>query len=96
MFHLASNLIAADGSIAIRVVKDLFCKQLIHAFGKPIVSTSANISGYPTPLCFGDISLDIIEGVDYTVKHRQDEATFQQPSSIIRWDKDGNLIIIRP
>ena len=93
---LASNLIAADKSIAIRVVKDLFCKQLIHAFGKPIVSTSANISGYPTPLCFGDISLDIIEGVDYTVKHRQEEATLQQPSSIIRWDRDGNLIIIRP
>jgi L-threonylcarbamoyladenylate synthase len=92
---LAKNLIAADGSIAIRVCKDLFCNQLIQQFGKPIVSTSANISGYPTPLSFTDISLDIKDGVDYTVRYRQDDPTIQQPSSIVKWDAEGNLIVIR-
>ena len=92
---LARNLISADGSIAIRICKDAFCNKLINLFGKPIVSTSANISGYPTPLCFSDISLDIIEGVDYTVRHRQEENTIQEPSSIVKWDAEGNLIIIR-
>ena len=93
--NLAKNLVAADGSVAIRITKDAFCKDLMKDFGKPIVSTSANISGYPTPLCFADISLDIKEGVDYVVKHRQDETNLQMPSSIVKWDADGNLIIIR-
>lgn len=94
--NLATNLIAPDGSVAIRICNDVFCKALIKEFGKPIVSTSANISGYPTPLCFNDISLDIIEGVQYVVKTRQDETDLKQPSSVIKWDKEGNLIIIRP
>jgi L-threonylcarbamoyladenylate synthase len=64
--------------------------------GQPLVSTSANISGYPTPLCFQDISLDIIEGVDYVVKHRQEDTELQQPSSIVKWNENGELIIIRP
>jgi L-threonylcarbamoyladenylate synthase len=68
---------------------------LIQQFGKPIVSTSANISGYPTPLSFTDISLDIKDGVDYTVRYRQDDPTIQQPSSIVKWDAEGNLIVIR-
>ncbi len=92
---LAKNLIADDGTIAIRICKDPFCNKLIQLFGKPIVSTSANISGYPTPLCFRDISLDIIEGVEYTVRHRQEETTIQQPSSIVKWNEDGQLIMIR-
>ena len=94
--NLASNLLAADESVAIRITKDPFCKAIIKQFGKPLVSTSANISGYPTPMCFRDISLDILEGVDYVVKHRQDETELQQPSSIVKWDQDGQLIIIRP
>jgi len=94
--NLAINLVAADASVAIRVTKDAFCKDLMNTFGKPIVSTSANISGYPTPLCFADISLDIKEGVDYVVKHRQEETNLQIPSSIVKWDEAGNLIIIRP
>ncbi|MFM1756263.1 MAG: hypothetical protein RL621_1211 [Bacteroidota bacterium] len=92
---LAKNLIAADGSIAIRICKELFCNKLIHQFGKPIVSTSANISGYPTPLSFADISLDIKESVDYTVRYRQDDQIIQQPSSIVKWDAEGNLVVIR-
>ena len=94
--NLATNLMAEDGSVAIRITKDAFCKDLLKAFGKPIVSTSANISGYPTPLCFADISLDIKEGVQHVVKHRQEETNLQMPSSIVKWDEDGNLIIIRP
>lgn len=93
--NLATNLLAADGSVAIRICKDKFCQDLIKTFGKPIVSTSANISGYPTPLCFNDISLDITEGVDYVVKFRQDEMELQQPSSVVKWEADGNLVIIR-
>ncbi len=94
--NLAKNLIAADQSIAIRITKDPFCKTIIKQFGKPLVSTSANVSGYPTPLCFQDISLDIIEGVDYVVKHRQEDTEQQQPSSIVKWNENGELIIIRP
>ncbi len=94
--NLAPNLIASDGSVAIRICNDPFCKSLIKEFGKPIVSTSANISSYPTPLCFNDISLDIIEGVEYVVKIRQYEMDLKQPSSVIKWDEEGNLIILRP
>ena len=93
--NLPTNLLSADGSIAIRICKDPFCKSLIKQFGKPIVSTSANISGYPTPLCFSDISLDIIEGVDYVVQHKQEDTEIKQPSAIVKWDEDGQLIIIR-
>ncbi len=93
--NLAPNLIGEDGSVAIRICKDPFCKTLIKQFGKPIVSTSANISGYPTPMCFNDISLEIIEGVDYVVKYKQDDNEIKQPSAIVKWDTEGNLIIIR-
>jgi len=93
--NLATNLMANDGSVAIRVCKDKFCQELIAQFGKPIVSTSANVSTFPTPFCFRDISLDILEGVDYVVKHRREETEMQQPSSIIKWDENGQLIIIR-
>ena len=93
--NVASNLIGEDGSVAIRICKDPFCKTLIKEFGKPIVSTSANISGYPTPMCFNDISLEIIEGVDYVVKYKQDDDEIKQPSAIVKWDAQGNLVIIR-
>ena len=93
--NLANNLMGEGGSVAIRICKDPFCKSLIKQFGKPIVSTSANISGYPTPMCFHDISLDIIEGVDYVVKYKQDDDEIKQPSAIVKWDEKGNLLIIR-
>ena len=54
------------------------------------------MAGYPTPLCFNDISLDIIEGVQYVVRYRQDETELQQPSAVVKWDKEGQLTIIRP
>ncbi|MEY4458990.1 MAG: hypothetical protein RIT38_195 [Bacteroidota bacterium] len=93
--NLATNLVAEDGSIAIRICKANFAFQLMKAFGKPIVSTSANISGLPTPLCFKDIDLDIINGVSYVVKSHQEETTLKQPSSIVQWVAD-QLIVIRP
>ena len=92
--NVASNLIAPDGSIAIRICKANFAQQLMQAFGKPIVSTSANISGLPTPKCFSDISLDIIEGVDYVVRSEQEDTTLKEPSAIVKWEKD-QIIIIR-
>jgi L-threonylcarbamoyladenylate synthase len=92
---LAKNAVANDGSAAIRIVKDDFCKQLISAFKKPIVSTSANISGYPPPSVFTDIDVAIKNGVDYIVQHRQDDLTPSSPSAIIKWNADGSLHIIR-
>src|SRR5690606_7503992 len=71
--NLPSNLIAADGSIAIRVVKDDFCRELIRRFRKPIVSTSANLSGQPAPKNFSYIDDAIISGVNYVVNYRQND-----------------------
>jgi L-threonylcarbamoyladenylate synthase len=81
----AANLLPADGSIAIRICHDDFCRQLIRRFRKPIVSTSANISGEASPAHFGEVSAAIQRGVDYVVSHRQDDRSPAQPSSIIRW-----------
>jgi len=93
---MAENMILEDGSIAIRVTDDPFCKQLIKRFGKPIVSTSANISGYPPPTVFTDIDVVIKNGVDYIVQHRQDDMTAAVPSAVVKWNADGSLSIIRP
>ncbi|HLK29451.1 MAG TPA: L-threonylcarbamoyladenylate synthase [Puia sp.] len=92
---LASNLVHADGTIAIRLVKEPFCKNLIKRFRKPIVSTSANISGEPSPQIFSDISDEIKTKADYVVGYRQDDIRIQQPSSIIKWEKDGTATILR-
>lgn len=92
---IADNLVNEDGSIAIRIVNDPFCKHLIKRFRKPIVSTSANISGYPPPAIFNDIDAVIKNGVDYIVQHRQDDLYIAAPSSIIKWNKNGLPIIIR-
>ena len=94
--NLAPNLVNADGSIGIRVVKDEFCKRLINAFGKPIVSTSSNVSGYPPPGIFSDIDIKIKNGVDYIVQHRQDETEPSKPSTVIKINADGSYTVIRP
>ena len=94
--HLAPNVINADGTIGIRIVKDDFCQQLIKAFGKPIVSTSSNVSGYPAPAMFADIDILIKEGVDYVVQHRQEEQVPGIPSTVIKMNEDGTYEIIRP
>ncbi len=91
----AENLTAQDGSIAIRICRDTFCRSLLKRFGKPIVSTSANISGAATPANFKSVSDQIRLGVDYVVSYRQDDETPHKSSPIIRW-KNGEIIIIRP
>src|SRR4051812_15089134 len=92
---LAPNVVNTDGTIGIRIVNDLFCRQLLKRFGKPLVSTSANISGYPAPSVFPDIDVAIKNGVDYIVQHRQDDVYTAVPSAIIRWNKNGIPTIIR-
>ncbi len=94
--NLAANMIQDDGTVAIRLTKDPFCTQLIKRFGKPLVSTSANISGYPPPAIFEDIDIEIKNGVDYIVQHRQDDVTAASPSAIVKLNVDGSLSIIRP
>jgi len=92
---LAPNVINEDGSIAIRIVKDPFCRHLVKRLRKPLVSTSANISGQPSPSRFSEVSAAIRNGVDYTVKYRQEEAANHLASRIIRINKDGSIAIIR-
>jgi len=94
--YLADNVInKEDRSIGIRVVQDPFCKQLINRFRKPIVSTSANISGEPSPANFNEIADKVKQKVDYIVEHRQDDYTKAQPSGIILVRKDSTFKIIR-
>lgn len=92
---LAEKLIAADGSIGIRLVKEIFCNTLIHKFGKPLVSTSANISGEATPIAFSDIKLDILNKVDYIVNFRKEEVNNTKASTIIKVALNGEIKIIR-
>lgn len=92
---LADGLINTDGTVAIRIVKDEFCKHLIKRFRKPIVSTSANLSGDPTPTIYREISIAIRNGVDYIVEYKREDTTPAVPSSVIKWDK-GEPVVIRP
>jgi L-threonylcarbamoyladenylate synthase len=93
--NLAKNLVAEDGSIGIRISDDEFCQELIKKFGKPLVSTSANISGEKTPAVFSEISEEIKESVDYVIEWRQDDYTKKPPSSIIKLGEGGLFKIIR-
>lgn len=93
--NLAKNLIADDGSIGIRIVNDPFCQKLIQRFKKPIVSTSANISGDKSPSNFSEISEDILNAVGYVVQWKQDDYTNTQASSIIKLKNSGEIQIIR-
>lgn len=93
--NISEALIAADGSVGIRVAKYPFCEQLIQRLRKPLVSTSANISGQPSPQNFGEISQDIIEGVDYVVDIDQHDTTLKKPSTIMRLAPDGRFEFLR-
>ena len=94
--NLAKNLIAEDGSIGIRMTTEAFSSELIRRFKRPIVSTSANISGNPSAACFSEIDLKIIESVDYVVKYRQDDFEKAEPSGIIKLGRGGEIKVIRP
>ena len=93
--NLAPNLIAADGSIAMRITKEPFSKELCYRFQKAIVSTSANISGEPAAQNFCDISEEIINAVDYVCWTRRQEHKPHTPSSIIKLTANGEVTIIR-
>ncbi len=93
--NLPQNLLSDDFSIGIRVTEDPFCSELIRRFGKPLVSTSANISGSPNPGNFSEIEDDIIMEADYVVRWRQNDYTRSVPSTIYKVDEQGEIIIIR-
>jgi L-threonylcarbamoyladenylate synthase len=93
--HVADSLVGEDGSIAIRLVTEPFCKHLIKRFRKPIVSTSANVSGQPPPRFFAEISREIVGVIDYAVAYRQDDRNPSQPSSVVKLLKDGTIDYIR-
>lgn len=93
--NISTNLISDDGSIGIRIVKEKFCDMLIQQFKKPIVSTSANISGKPSPAIFQQIAEEIKSGVDYIVKYRQEDTKIEPPSSIIKLDSANRIQILR-
>ena len=92
--RVAENIIAADNSLAIRVTKDEFCKKMIQRFRKPLVSTSANISGEKTPQSYSEIDPLILEGVDYVVNLHHEKKS-GKPSSIIKLKNDGSVKVIR-
>jgi L-threonylcarbamoyladenylate synthase len=91
----ADNLIGQDGSIAIRICNEEFCRHLLKRFKKPVVSTSANISGMPSPKFFTVITDEIKNGVDHIVHYRQNDQKPSEPSSLIKWD-NGKITVLRP
>ena len=93
--NISPALIAADGSVGIRVAKHPFCEQLIQRLRKPLVSTSANISGSPSPQYFSQIEDEIIKGVDYVVDLDQQSMEIKNPSTIMRLAPDGRFEFLR-
>ena len=93
--NLAPNAIAKDGSIGIRIVKHDFCQQLLQRFRKPLISTSANTSGNPSPSTFDDIEDIILKGVDYVVNWDQDNRKENKPSTIMKLEPGGLFSFIR-
>jgi L-threonylcarbamoyladenylate synthase len=93
--NLATNVINQDGTVGIRVVNHDFCKQLLQRFRKPIVSTSANLSGQPTPQFFDEISEKIVSRVDYVVTLEQESRSPKKPSTIIKLGPTGQFSFIR-
>jgi L-threonylcarbamoyladenylate synthase len=93
--NLAAGVIAPDDSVGIRIVRDEFCSLLIKKLGKPLVSTSANISGQATPGSFHEIDSAVIQAVDYVVKYRQNEKLKGKPSGIIKLGVNGEVKVIR-
>jgi L-threonylcarbamoyladenylate synthase len=92
---LAPNVAAADGSVAIRVVRHDFCEALLRRFRKPIISTSANLSGTPAPAAFADVADVIKQGVDFIVPAAMDRGATGKPSSILKLGLSGEVAVIR-
>jgi len=92
---LAPNLLADDGSVGLRVTSEVFSHDLCYRFQKPIVSTSANISGEPAPQTFADIDPAILSAVDYVCLSRQRDTSIHEPSAIVKLGLDGQVKVIR-
>lgn len=92
---LAANLIPEEGTLGVRIPDHEFCRQLLRRFGKPVVSTSANLSGEPAPKNLGEVSREIIDGSDYVVDPRFEGRPTRKPSSIIAFNEQGEFKIIR-
>lgn len=92
---IAPNMLAPDGSLGIRITSERFSRELCRRLGRPLVSTSANISGHPSAPFFGMIEPDILEGVDYVARYRRDDTTPHRPSGIIKVTDRETLTIIR-
>jgi L-threonylcarbamoyladenylate synthase len=92
---LASSVLGKDGSVAIRIVKDAFCRELIRQFGKPLVKASAKVSGKKYPATYGEISSEILEKVDLVVRLKQDSKERGEPSVIVRLNEFEELDFIR-
>lgn len=88
--NLPDSVQTQDGRVGIRLVQDPFCKAMIDAFGKPIISSAANIGAVPLPTHFGEISSAVITGVNYVVRHRRQDRNMEQPSVIARMMDDGS------
>jgi L-threonylcarbamoyladenylate synthase len=93
--NLAAGVCSEDGSVGIRICHDEFCRELINRFRKPIVSTSANFSGNPSPENFGEIDKSVIDAVDFVVKYRQDDPLKYSASPVIKVEQNGTIKIIR-
>lgn len=93
--NLAKNLLAEDGSVGIRITTEEFSRKLCEAYRKPLVSTSANVSGEPSPANFGEVSDVVKNGVDYIVNFRQEDKSKAQPSGIIKLGAGGLIQVIR-
>jgi L-threonylcarbamoyladenylate synthase len=92
---LAPSLISSDGFAGIRICRDEFCSELITRFRKPLVSTSANLSGEPSPAIFSEINQQLIDSADYVVNYRRDDTRKTKPSPVIRIDSNGEIKILR-
>ncbi len=92
---VAPSLLAEDGSLGVRVTRDEFSRQMCYRLQRPLVSTSANISGQPSPQCFREISPEIVEQMDYVVQFRRGDTSQRKPSGIVKLDLDGTVTVIR-
>lgn len=92
---LAPNLLAADGSVGLRVTSEAYSRALCDRLGRPVVSTSANVSGFPSPAFYAEISPEILSLVDYVACYRRDDIVPRQPSQVVKISSDGTVKILR-
>lgn len=92
---LLIGVLAVDGTLAVRIPKDPICLGLMKGLGKPLVSTSANFTGHPLPTQFSEISMELLDGVDYVINLRQEAPLGGEPSRLVRIAETGKMIILR-